>query len=316
MLKRSPEEPRLRQSLGSMLISNQLVHSPKVFALSAKPLAFPFPQISRFSNVLNVVKAVGQLALFKKLRKNHFLLQSGFFPKNLAWNFPNLILDLMNTNTHSKTWTSLKPSDYQDILPVILENADRHFSCAHILAKNDQPQNAIAHLILGSEELVKSFWCLLMSRKVNLKKLPWFTKVFYNHKVRHDLLKDFFSLYLFFFSTALPARNKGDGILKSIQVIITRTINAYGNYTWWDKADELKQQVFYVDYSDGIICPSAKNQSDYNSALNHITLFKEGIGKLTHKIQGMSDVELQTMIDEFQFFEIDKLRQEAYKKEK
>lgn len=222
----------------------------------------------------------------------------------------------MNPKTSSKNWTSLKPSDYKDILPVILENADRHFSCADILAKNDQPQNAIAHLILGSEELIKSFWCLLMSRNVNLKQLSWFTKVFYNHKVRHDLLKDFFSVYLFFFNTTLAARKSGDGILKSIQVLLIRTISAYGNYSWWDKADELKQQAFYVDYLDGIVDPSSKSQSDYKIALNYISLFKEDIGKLAQKIQNMSGRELQAMIDEFQFFEIDKLRQEAYRKEK
>ncbi|WP_131537879.1 AbiV family abortive infection protein [Pedobacter nototheniae] len=222
----------------------------------------------------------------------------------------------MNSKTPSKIWTSLNARDYNSIYPVVLENADRHFSCADILAKNDQPQNAIAHLILGSEELIKSFWCLLMSRNVNLKQLPWFTKLFYNHKVRHDLLKDFFSVYLFFFNTTLPKRNKGDGVMKSIQILLSRTINAYGNYSWWKKADELKQQTFYVDYRDGIIDPSSITQTDYKTALNYVTFFKEDIGKLTLKIHGLSDIELQAMIDEFQVFEIDRLRQEAYKKQK
>ena len=212
-----------------------------------------------------------------------------------------------------KSWTSLKPKEYANIFPIVIKNADRHFLCADILVQNDQPQNAISHLILGSEELVKSFWCLLMSRNVNLKQLPWFTKLFYNHKIRHGLLKDFFSVYLFFFNATLPSRSKGDGLLKNIQVLLSRSINAYGNYNWWKRADDLKQQTFYVDFKDGLLDPSSVTKADYDIALKYVTLFKDDLGRLITKVNSLSDQKLHALIDEFQFFEIDKLRQEAYK---
>ncbi|WP_199139925.1 AbiV family abortive infection protein, partial [Pedobacter sp. ASV12] len=120
----------------------------------------------------------------------------------------------MTKNIQKSGWTSLSHAQYQQTFLVAKENAERQFLCAEILAKAYQYQNAIAHLILGSEELVKSFWCLLMGRNINLKKLPWFTKLFYNHKIRHDLLKDFFSVYLLFFNTSLSKRKKSDGILR------------------------------------------------------------------------------------------------------
>ncbi|KIA92279.1 hypothetical protein OC25_17765 [Pedobacter kyungheensis] len=212
-----------------------------------------------------------------------------------------------------RSWTSLTPREYTDIVPIVIKNAKRHFLCADILAQNDQSQNAISHLILGSEELVKSFWCLLMSRNINLKQLPWFTKLFYNHKVRHELLKDFFSVYLFVFNSTLPTRSKGDSLLKNIQILLSRSVSAYGNYNWWKRADDLKQQTFYVDFKDGILDPSSFTKADYHIALNYITLFKEDMGKLIAKVNSLSDQELHNLIDEFQFFEIDKLRQEAYK---
>ncbi len=42
-----------------------------------------------------------------------------------------------------RSWTSLKPKEYADIVPIVIKNADRHFLCADILVQNDQPQNAI-----------------------------------------------------------------------------------------------------------------------------------------------------------------------------
>ncbi|MFC0513388.1 hypothetical protein ACFFGT_04225 [Mucilaginibacter angelicae] len=44
-------------------------------------------------------------------------------------------------------------------------NAQRHFRCANILAEAGEHQNAIAHLILSTEELIKTFGALLAAKK-------------------------------------------------------------------------------------------------------------------------------------------------------
>lgn len=212
-----------------------------------------------------------------------------------------------------KGWTSLSHEQYKETFIVAMGNAERHFSCSEILAGAGQHQNAIAHLILGSEELVKSFWCLLMGRKINLKKLPWFTKLFYNHKIRHDLLKDFLSVYLLLFNSTLPKRKKSDGILKTIGIFLGRSITAYGNYLWWENADIIKQRAFYIDFEDGIIDPALISVSDYTSALNYVTLFRNDLRQMIAKIDSLSDDRLQKLVDELQIFEIDRLRQETYK---
>ncbi|RZJ90846.1 MAG: AbiV family abortive infection protein [Chryseobacterium sp.] len=219
----------------------------------------------------------------------------------------------MTKNIQKKGWTSLSQVQYKETFVVAGKNAERHFACSEILSSAGQHQNAIAHLILGSEELVKSFWCLLMGRNVDLKRLPWFTKLFYNHKIRHDLLKDFFSVYLLFFNSSLPKRKRSDGFFKTIGVFIGRSLTAYGNYRWWENADLLKQRAFYVDFADGIIDPALISASDYISALNYVTLFRNDFKQMVAKIESLSDSQLQNLIDELQLYEIDRLRQETYK---
>jgi AbiV family abortive infection protein len=219
----------------------------------------------------------------------------------------------MTKNNQKNGWTSLSQVQYREAFQVAMRNAERQFLCAEILSTAGQHQNAIAHLILGSEELIKSFWCLLMGRNVDLKKLPWFTKLFYNHKIRHDLLKDFFSVYLLFFNSSLPKRKKSDGVLKTIGAFIGRSVTVYGNYRWWENADVLKQRAFYVDFADGIINPASISPSDYTRALNYVTLFRNDFNDMVTKIDSLSDNQLQGIIEELQLFEIDRLRQETYK---
>jgi AbiV family abortive infection protein len=219
----------------------------------------------------------------------------------------------MENNAKKKGWTSLSPVQFQESFAIVSANAQRHFDCAELLSAAGHPQNGIAHLILGSEELVKSFWCLLMGRKVDLRKLTWFTKLFYNHKVRHDLLKDFFTVYLFFFNSSLPKRKHSDGFLKIIGMVFGRSIAAYGNYRWWENADGMKQRAFYVDFADGFLDPGAITAADYTNALVYVKLFRNDLKQMVAKVDGSSDKQLQDLVDELQLFEIDRLRQEMYK---
>lgn len=219
----------------------------------------------------------------------------------------------MENNAQKKGWTSLSPAQFQESFAIVSENAQRHFDCAELLSAAGHPQNGIAHLILGSEELVKSLWCLLMSRKVELKKLPWFTKLFYNHKVRHDLLKDFFTIYLFFFNSSLPKRKNSDGFLKTIWMFLGRSFAAYGNYRWWEGADGMKQRAFYVDFADGFLDPATITSADYSNAFSYVKLFRNDLKQIISKIERSSDKQLEDLVSDLQIFELDRLRQDAYK---
>lgn len=77
-----------------------------------------------------------------------------------------------------KSWSNLTKKEFEEVYPVMEQNAKRHYNCAEILAAASEHQNAIAHLILGSEELIKTFSGLLIAKGVNLKKQSWYRKLF------------------------------------------------------------------------------------------------------------------------------------------
>jgi AbiV family abortive infection protein len=214
-----------------------------------------------------------------------------------------------------RNWSDLTFNEFEDIYPIIELNAKRHFNCANILAEAGEHQNAIAHLILGTEELIKTFGALLAAKKMGVKKQSWFGKLFYHHKTRHDLIKDFFSVYLLFRAPAKPTIKKevfwvtiGKGLLK----IATAT----GNFFWWRDADDLKQRAFYVDYLGEIIDPAAITVTDYKKALGYVKLFEKDISGLMREIESVSPQELEFLVKDLDFEKIDQLRKQAYDLEK
>ncbi|MCX2575692.1 MULTISPECIES: AbiV family abortive infection protein [Pedobacter] len=220
----------------------------------------------------------------------------------------------LDTPSKPRGWNDLTLQEFKSIYPVIEENANRHFRCAEILGKSDEPQNAIAHLILGTEELIKAFACLLMSRKVPLRQQSWFKKIFLHHKVRHDLVKDFFSMYLLFrFSSSTNLRPTG--IFSFLGAALMNTAMATANYFWWSNADSLKQRAFYVDFINSIVDPSTITAGDYQVAKAYVNLFQKDIAKLMRSIEVMSDKELKSWTP-FNINELDKLREQAYKLQK
>jgi hypothetical protein len=59
---------------------------------------------------------------------------------------------------------------FRKIYPKLRKNADQHFHAAELLVKTGDYANSIAHLILGSEELVKSFMLVLQAYDFPVKR--------------------------------------------------------------------------------------------------------------------------------------------------
>ncbi len=208
-----------------------------------------------------------------------------------------------------KRWNSLSTTEYKDVYPVVEANAQRHFRCANILASNGEYSNSVAHLILGTEELIKAFVCLLLSKGLSLKGQSWFEKMFTDHKTRHDLIKDFFSIYLTFNYSI--DKIKVDGILSFFGSATLNIMMAFGNYSWWKNADELKKCAFYVDFADKVIDPSDVGEESYQVAKNYVGQFDKDITSLMRKLEIMKRIEFSDW-ERFNFKELDKLRKQAY----
>lgn len=211
----------------------------------------------------------------------------------------------------NRNWNDLSPKEFTSIYPVIEANAKRHFRCASILYDTGEHQNAIAHLILGTEELIKAFGCLLTAKGWAVKQQPWFGKLFKNHKTRHDLIKDFFSIYLLINFSAKRVKNK-KGFWASVGQAIGSTVIAAGNYIWWKNADDMKQRAFYVDYINGLIDPADISKDDYETAARYVKIFEEDISGLMRKIEVATPGQLKIIEEDFDLNTIGKLREQAY----
>jgi AbiV family abortive infection protein len=216
--------------------------------------------------------------------------------------------------SRAKNWSDLSHKEFADIYPVVEANAQRHFRCADVLAGAGEHQNAIAHLILGTEELIKTFGTILAAKQTGVKQQSWFGKLFYHHKTRHDLIKDFFSIYMLFRLPDMISSQKG--FWAKLGHGILHATTAAGNFFWWKEADDLKQRAFYVDYLGKVIDPADITVDDYQKASRYVQLFKKEIGDLMREIASASPKELAILFEDLDFAKIDQLRKDAYDLEK
>jgi AbiV family abortive infection protein len=87
---------------------------------------------------------------------------------------------------HISTFISLSPAECALVYPEIMANANAHFEVAAILAEKEHYSNAIAHSILGFEELVKGLVLFLDSKDFKLRpNIPDIKRLFNYHSAKH-----------------------------------------------------------------------------------------------------------------------------------
>ncbi|HXB43378.1 MAG TPA: AbiV family abortive infection protein [Puia sp.] len=199
--------------------------------------------------------------------------------------------------SYSKFMT-LNSAECGQAYPVLQANAERHFRIAGLIATVGEYGNASSHLILGSEELLKAMVLFLDSKGLEIRKIEGVNKLFSNHKSRHNVLKEVFSVWRFLrpiiTMQEINVSNVLSGILKG-------GLNAIANHYWWEKADNIKQRGFYVDYAETFIDPSSITKNDYKEASRHVEAIKKEITEAIRHIEKMSAAELadlkQNIID-------------------
>lgn len=187
---------------------------------------------------------------------------------------------------------------------IVIKNAETHFRCAKVLANANEYANGTAHLILGAEELVKGLILLMEGKGFRLREINNYKKFFSDHKVRHSISKEFFSVFIFLKSIfKIDRKRKNENIvlyfLKAFADIAEGALSGYNHYEWWDKADQLKQMCFYVDYQNTVINPCSISQDQYNEALQHATDFKNDIRLIITALKKANEIELKQLIQNF-----------------
>jgi AbiV family abortive infection protein len=203
-----------------------------------------------------------------------------------------------------------------EVYPVIRRNADRHFRSAKILSKEKEYPHAVSHLILGTEELIKSFVLLLENIQFNLRAIKGYKKLFYNHSATHSIIKEFFSVWVFFrqlLDIKKNKRNENTALywLGIAGTVLRGVLSGVNNYEWWNTADTLKQNCFYVDYTDKIISPNTVKEAKYMEAEKHVNSFYEDIRFLMAVLARANDKQLEEFRKLFKETEMKELMQES-----
>lgn len=172
-----------------------------------------------------------------------------------------------------------------------LENAEHHLVCAGSLSSSGLYGFAISHLVLASEEAVKSFSFLCAAVGLQLPE-PDARRILTNHKARHalavlsqvitDFIDRFVDLKATFgddemptpeaFLSNIPAAFAGwDAYIAS-----THEPDFRSDMAWWEQANALKQAGMYVDYvaPDRVWrSPATFTEQDYNNSAAPVRRF-------------------------------------------
>lgn len=196
-----------------------------------------------------------------------------------------------------KNFISLDAFECSNTYPVLIENAERHFCVSEILNENKEFPNAVSHLILGSEELIKAFFLMLVSKGFILRDVKGYNRIFFNHTARHSFMKEFFSIWLGFKNIMVIEKKRENEnpwlyglnvLIKSLRVTVTATMN----YEWWSNADLLKQRCFYVDFDEAIFSPATILETQYLEARNHVSTFRDEFKKIQLDFEEATEMQL------------------------
>ena len=202
----------------------------------------------------------------------------------------------------------------------VQKNAENHFKSADILAEANDYSNAVAHLILGSEELIKALVLFLESKNFDFREIEVFKKLFSNHKARHAVIKEFYSVIIFLKKLLSPDKFKSNHWLATAANFIINgaegALAAINNHDWWDNAETLKQNCFYVDYSDGLKLPEAIAKEDYDKASKFVTSLKEDIRLIITGFSKASEAELNKFRTDFEIEDLKETLSDTIKRSK
>ena len=161
---------------------------------------------------------------------------------------------------------------------MVLNNSKKLYKEALLLSNNNSYSTASSLLILSLEECIKAFYILLHIQGIDVYKSKVAKKIFTNHSVRHDVAKSIEMVIGIIeiinnYSTPEAELNSSNakrilkiikGFLRSSLIIIDMSIRIekIGNF------NKIKNNGFYVDYSDQLIIPNEHvGQKEFYSLL-------------------------------------------------
>lgn len=195
--------------------------------------------------------------------------------------------------------------------PAVRANAQRHLLAAETLRKTSDYGNAIAHRILGSEEMVKALILFLEGKGMNLRSIDAIKPLFRFHVPRHKVFKTLFSslhaLHAISTATKLSFR-------KALATFLKGGLETYFNIKWWENAERYKQNAFYADHQGVFNDPTKITKDEYLAAHTYTRAVNERIADVITYISKMDEQELGWFKESFHIADFPGLLEETLKK--
>ena len=134
-----------------------------------------------------------------------------------------------------RKFQNLSPHECLAAYTTVMKNANRHFKVSQTLQSVNEFPNAIAHLILSTEELIKAMVLFLDRYGFNLRKEKMISRIFHDHDARHFILRDIFSVYLIIkplvtLKKRKLSQSKFDHFIQGFITVSLGVLNGYSNH--------------------------------------------------------------------------------------
>ncbi len=214
---------------------------------------------------------------------------------------------------------SLNAKECAEVFPSLIDNAERHFAVAHHIATINEFPNAVAHLILGAEELVKATVLMLKSKEIDVNDAIGYDILFSKNNTRHTILKDFFSVWIGIKEILNLPKSKEQYTLKYLfNMVIAEfagIVKGRDNLNWWEKVDSLKQRCMYVDFKNALVLPDLQvAKSEYNQAHHHVYAFRYEFYLFHHKLLNAAKEEIKEFREQMDNKEIALLLEDTFQR--
>lgn len=184
-------------------------------------------------------------------------------------------------------------ADYIDGACLTYENAKRHILASNLLSDQGLYGIAISHIILGAEEYIKALILLNLSGDSDFINDSEKVELFKNHKFKHNNIKEFLKS-LSDYAVDKYDEEMFDRLINYIAPDSKYSIDGFyiskvfnftsltDNYVtkltkWLTKANDLKNNGFYINLDDSWESPERFNVSDYKEANDLITVLQNAI---------------------------------------
>jgi len=194
-----------------------------------------------------------------------------------------------------QAFQNFSSQDYIQGACLTIENANRHFSLSEAAYQANFIGLSISHLVLSAEEFIKSFILLCLSGDDHFINDGEKIELFKNHKFKHKHIALFLSSisdsavkkfedeifdYILTLNHSEGYSREGYYINQVFDLIKLSDDKLRQLLVWLKKANDLKNNGFYVGVIGNWESPENFNNDDYAEALTCVMILKNSIKPL------------------------------------